>query len=734
MKTFLTTLLVTFCCLTLTGQSLIEDAFTLKKLIDPKTGQFYKGDSTKKIVLPLLNKKYFNEEPDSLLTSYTQLFDLTAKGGIEENPFLHEQTPYVAGPVSKSKFDEFLSNGLSSIGGADVTQFANALASFMVKRAKEELTMTFFDKFKEDLEKKEFSELKILFPATYKTLKAFDENTTQYNAYLQVLREAFEKDLSQMTEHIPKVWQQEKYRAFFADHPEILEILNLAGELSAVLANGKHPGNAIHSLAVKSLAEDTDTTISNIKNTVRFLDLILQSFRTSKSGGKYWVSADTLEMLATDPILRKIYLGLLVQKEKGEEYKIVFKTKDGSSVLRERLIDSVAIANKDVDQLVDYFQSLAPKIDDVERDLKLVRENKGADNQHLYDLFNSFINLTEASFEIENVNLITKSIPNFKVPEYFKSGIYISRLSNETYIDIAKKNYGSAIINVSLLVDTVLGIIDSQKSLNRLKDSIMLYAGTWKSLDSLVVKGKEKEIFRLIKSALAQDKNILDDFDKLKNFIKDSTLKANLSSYIVASLADKNQSEAMQKVLRYGTLAANLVGAKTEEEAEAAIEAIALPAGSARIKKEMKESISLNSYLGGFYGSNDGFKHDNSYGVTGLVGVGYNWGGCRKKPKNPGSYSIFVSVIDVGALATFRTQSDTSDYKLKVKLNQIVSPGVFFIYGFPGAPISFIAGYQYAPFISSVNSDNYTIKSNPGRITVGITVDIPLMSFYNKSR
>lgn len=732
MKTLLTTLLVTFCCLTLTGQSLIEDALTLKKLINPKTGQFYKGDTTKKIVIPLLNKKYFHEEPDSLLTSYTQLFDLTTKGEIEDNPFLHELTPYVAGPVAKSKFDEFLTTGLSSIGGADVTQFANALASFMVKRAKEELTMTFFENFKADLEKPEFSDLRILFPATYKTLKAFDENITQYNAYLQVLREAFEKDLSQITNHLPNVWKQEKYRTFFDNHPEILEVLNLSCELSAVLANGKHPGDAIHNLATKSTAEATNVSISNNKNTVRFLDMILQSFRTSQNNGNYWVSSDTLDLLLTDSILRKIYLGLLLQKEK--DFDIVFKTGSTNYPLRNLLIEHAAEVNNNINELVVYIQSLIPKIDDVEQDLKLVRESKGADNQYLYDLFEAFINLTETSFEIENLQLIKKHVPNFKIPEYFKSGIYICRLSNETYIDIVKKNYGSAIINASLILDTVIGIIDSQKSLPALKRAISIYAGAKKSLESHVAQGKEKEVYQLIKGALNQDKNAQQDFKKLQQYITDTLLKEQLISYLVASAADKDQNETMQKMLRYGTLAANLVAAKSEEEAEAAIEAIALPAGSARLKKETKSSISLNSYLGGFYGSNDGFKSNNSYGVTGLVGVGYNWGGNRKKPKNPASYSVFVSVIDVGALATFRTNSDTSDYKLKVKLNQIVSPGVFFIYGFPGAPISLIAGYQYAPFISSINSDTYTLKSNPGRITLGIAVDIPLINFYSKSR
>jgi hypothetical protein len=725
-------LLITFCSLYGNTQSVFEDAQTLRRQVDPETKQFNTAQFAIDTIIPILKKRYFTDVPDDQLTSYYQLQGLTDQATTNENPFLHELIPTGGGPVEKSKFQNLISQGLSSIGGADVTQFANALASFMVKRAKEELTMTFFEKFKEDLEKPEFSDLRIVFPATYKTLKAFDENVTQYNAYLQVLREAFEKDLSQMTVHIPKVWKQEKYRDYFADHPEILELLNLAGELSAVLANGKHPGDAIHLLAAKSLSEATNPAISNNKNTLRFLDLVLQSLRNSKNDGRYWVSADSLELLASDPILRKIYLGLLVQKEKA--FGIVFQDGTTAHSLRRLLIDHAPEVTNDINQLVAYVQSLIPKIDDVERDLKLVRESKGTNSQQLYDLFNAFINLTEASFEIENMNLVKQTIPNFKIPVYFKSAVYICRLSSETYLDISQKKYGSAIVNASLVLDTVIGIIGNQTNLPALKQAISRYEDTKKSLESHVVSGREKQVFQLIKAALNHDPDAQKQFDELKQYISDTLLKHQLSSFLAASTAAMNQDQSMQKLLRYGTLAANLVAAQSAEEAEAAIEAIALPAGSARIKKEMKRSISLNSYLGGFYGSNDGFKHDNSYGITGLVGVGYNWGGNPKKSKNPASYSVFVSVIDVGALATFRTTGDTSDYKLKVKLNQIVSPGVFFIYGVPGAPISFIAGYQYAPLISSINSETYSIKSNPGRITLGIAVDIPLMQFYNKQR
>ena len=43
----------------------------------------------------------------------------------------------------------FITKGVSNIGGLDVTKYAKAIADLMIERAKQELTIAFFDRFKQ---------------------------------------------------------------------------------------------------------------------------------------------------------------------------------------------------------------------------------------------------------------------------------------------------------------------------------------------------------------------------------------------------------------------------------------------------------------------------------------------------------------------------------------------------------------------------------------------------------
>ncbi|MGZ8524379.1 MAG: hypothetical protein ACXWV1_08110, partial [Chitinophagaceae bacterium] len=58
-----------------------------------------------------------------------------------------------------------------------------------------------------------------------------------------------------------------------------------------------------------------------------------------------------------------------------------------------------------------------------------------------------------------------------------------------------------------------------------------------------------------------------------------------------------------RQFLKYGSFAANVVQAKNSDEVKTAIKAVALPAGSASIKKNSVFNVSVNAYLGGFYGN-----------------------------------------------------------------------------------------------------------------------------------
>ncbi|MGO8055852.1 hypothetical protein, partial [Rhizobium leguminosarum] len=42
----------------------------------------------------------------------------------------------------------FVSRGVSALGGLNVTKYANAISDIMIERAKQELTLAFFNRFK----------------------------------------------------------------------------------------------------------------------------------------------------------------------------------------------------------------------------------------------------------------------------------------------------------------------------------------------------------------------------------------------------------------------------------------------------------------------------------------------------------------------------------------------------------------------------------------------------------
>jgi len=194
-------------------------------------------------------------------------------------------------------------------------------------------------------------------------------------------------------------------------------------------------------------------------------------------------------------------------------------------------------------------------------------------------------------------------------------------------------------------------------------------------------------------------------------------------------------------IKKYGTFMANTVKAKTSEEVAAAIEAVALPVGSASIKRQTDFNISLNAYVGLFLGSenikgvDDGWKL-NSYGVTAPIGIAVSFRNSRHSSRRSSSSSIFFSIIDLGAPVSFRFKDDKTEEIPSIQFKDIISPGVFYSFGIPRAPISVNAGWQLGPLLRVIDDPTYIPTGNEtySRISLSIVVDIPLLNFYTRNR
>jgi hypothetical protein len=202
------------------------------------------------------------------------------------------------------------------------------------------------------------------------------------------------------------------------------------------------------------------------------------------------------------------------------------------------------------------------------------------------------------------------------------------------------------------------------------------------------------------------------------------------------NISDKGFTDGL---LKYGTFMATISSAKTAEEVQQAIETIALPPGSYQVKRESRANISLNGYLG-LYGSGEylpASKQNNSFsaGVFAPVGVAFSAGGYKRADDRGGkSHSLFVSVIDVGTLASFRFMDPNTSVASTIQLKDIVAPGLYYVFGFGKSPVSIGAGAQLGPNLRDIDPAGAPKINEDYYFRYGgfIAVDIPIITLYNR--
>jgi hypothetical protein len=604
---------------------------------------------------------------------------------------------------TKSTETNLFTSTIASIGGLDVTTIADGMAKFIVKRTKQELSIAFFDKFKAELDKQK--DLQTIFPQTYRSLSAIGEDIYMYDAYLQTLRESFKKDLASLSANVPGII--ENHPDYFDKVPELKASLQTGFYVAQGIQNEQHIGEVIENYPVEYLESD-----SLAKATFQTLQLISTSLR-SDNDTTYWASPVQIKQLLNDKQLLNIYLGLLEQKAKKE--KIKFKIKQGDLLTLAEVIDD---AYENISPIKAFVRDFALKTEQLEARIKAVKsiKNDSIRLENYYGVISASIDLMKQAVTVENLPALKDKNLNLKqkTSKYFD----LAQTASELVIDINKKNYASAIINVAHVYGLV---ISDQKLNNDLK------------------KAYEKKISSKSKTS-----------ESTKSIEEITTAKDKLSYDSIYNIYF-SKKDAINGLIKYGTFVATMAQAKTSTEVEAAIEAVALPAGSARIKRKSNFNVSLNAYCGLYWGSEKikgvdngynevNFTHWNSFGLTAPIGIAASWGNSIipfTHFTKEWSSTLFVSLIDIGALAAYRFNSanDSISSVPKITLENIISPGIFYSIGFPKSPISINLGYQIGPMLRKVEKASNTIQNERySRFSVSVCVDLPLLNIYNKSR
>ncbi|MBK8485830.1 MAG: hypothetical protein IPL31_16135 [Saprospiraceae bacterium] len=577
--------------------------------------------------------------------------NITTNNFLREFISLYEE----AGTESESPINRS-SKSESGLGGLDVTLYADALAKFLVKRTKEELTINFFQKFKETIESNDYRDFQSLFQHTYGTLLVIGTEIYNYQMYLSTLRQNFEKDLSLLPDNVTKII--DNHRPFFDQYPQLETSLNLSSAFSIAIRDGTHPAQFLENLDNFQL-RGLDPTLTGLIQTLKLFSVSLKN--NDAVGKRYWIDSKELLPLVRDIKFLKIFLGLFLQDVKraqitiagiavdsmlnqvGEQYNLYapiyqtfLKNLTGTTDRLNRILENSKITTSPEDKLenvLSYFDVCMQLMDNIAKIPKLLPANISADifNPDALKKINHYIDISRNSIQL------------------------ISHINN--------RKYSSAISNLTSLYDLIF------------------------------LENESKLDFEINK--------------KLRN-----------------------------KLLKYGNFMAAMSEAENSDQAAEIIETFALPAGSARIKRETSCNIALNAYLGPFIGTERNIRVNDTFefvwGLTAPVGISFSAGKLGKNEGKKGgkSLSLFFPIIDIGALTAFRFRDNESSIP-KITFAEIFSPGAFLSFGFGKTPISVNAGYQIAPLLRTVGPENNISKLDYyGRVSFSVLVDIPLMNFY----
>ncbi len=216
------------------------------------------------------------------------------------------------------------------------------------------------------------------------------------------------------------------------------------------------------------------------------------------------------------------------------------------------------------------------------------------------------------------------------------------------------------------------------------------------------------------------------------NDLKKNSLKTNYDTKIALIKAKKDLKttrNVVKNIAFYGGFMVDVLSAEDAIAMKGIIHKYAAPVGSYRIKRQSPASVSLSAYPG-FYGAWEGLDDSRNMGfvtgVTAPIGLSFNRGTASGH-----SVSLFGSVVDIGAAFSYRWQNDdTQGFPAHIRWEQIISPGVHIVWGFPKVPLALMVGGQYTPQLRNISDEKTELQANALRIGATLTVDIPMVHFY----
>ncbi|NGP89505.1 hypothetical protein [Fodinibius halophilus] len=702
-----------------------------------KQGKFTGTDTTGIYVYTQILRSYLPESiaADTSLGPKEIIDEFMNSQSENHNPILSKrlrdldvQNNVFSDLLDPEKLPQVRKGAMEALGGFNVTTIADGVAKFLVERANKELSIAFFRRFKKEINKN--VELKKLFPATVDLLNQIDP--MQYPNMLSALKKTIQKDIANFVTNIGHLVEADKYQKWISKHEDLgfiligLEVAQIVSELT----NGTHPADVIDGLGQYESAKKVS---GNLANALQVVSLLSASIRDSSDGRAYATIQELENNIFNDAVARDIFLGLLYQRS----LHITFETEKGKKVNFATIIKKISELEKGGEEIKAIYQNLLTHFSEVKNSFKNLKDTpKSERNYHdYYSFFETIPNFIEASLqEVKKIYLKygeEKNLKNFS--KEIEKYVRIARKGGQVYKDINEKDYALAIVNFVEIYDYAIG--SKIETVNGVHEELLQDYEHCINNIAECTGPAHNDITELLKEEHAYFGDIrfsdLED-DKCKRKALTKKLETYFEDHIYL---DKRMGA---KILKYGLFIANVAQAENSDQVQAAIKAVVLPAGSSVIKRRSQFNVSINAYLGGFLGremltSKEKFKlHPNSFGMFAPIGIS---GSFSFSEKNKSSFSLFLSIIDLGAVASIRTQDDVEELP-EFTLENIIAPGAYAAYNIRNVPLTVMAGAQLGPQLRKFETDETETttltESSVWRWQIAITVDIPLFNLYTK--
>lgn len=339
----------------------------------------------------------------------------------------------------------------------------NAATELIIDRLQQELALTFFRNFKENL--KNDDTLRILLPRTYEYLTVISEKTPLIIPSLGAAwRGAFEQDLREFPLKFAE-FHHKSLNGKGEEYANCMRILYRALETYKMIKSGRHPADIIHHfrLYVDEQLEENKVQVSELQHTVRLLDHLSQNLLSGNGG---WASRESLKLLENKQN-RDLFLAILVKDDELQNitklpltanHKSVFDTRRVISV--DSLVKLISTKESEIRILLNEFQLLTAS---VENSITTIRNKQDkaltVPEEDYYGYVRTVFDAIKFGQKLLYLRDMDPATININRKLFDALLVPIGESAGEMMVNIAKNNYGAALGNF-------LGIVSKIQSSN----------------------------------------------------------------------------------------------------------------------------------------------------------------------------------------------------------------------------------------------------------------------------